>query len=281
MAATTVLPLPTSPCSRRCIGCGSRRSRRTSFMARVCALVRRKGKSFEKELEQRPVHLQHGSLPGAAAAVGEAHRKLLREELVELHAAPRRRKVAARLRAMQQLHALPEIGQIQALSQRLGQGVVERRRIQGLEHVARAARPGSARRWSDRSGSGPAAGARLRRRCGSADAPSRRRRSRAAPRRRRARAGRSRRRAETALAGSVEVEKAQHQPVGMDHELALGPVHDLRLEHLRLDADRLARAAPHPAPSARSRRRSAAAGAARGRSATAARASRVSFRVTP
>ena len=169
-----------------------------------------KGKSFEKELEQRPVHLQHRSLPGAAAAVGEAHRKLLREELVELHAAPggmgsvrQLAEVGARRRAMQQpARFAGEIGEIQALAQRLGQACRRATPRPGPRARTRAARPGSARRWSGRSGSGPAAGARLRRRCGSAGAPSRRRRSRAALRRTRARAARSRPRAETASAGS-------------------------------------------------------------------------------
>ena len=36
-AATTVLPEPTSPCSSRCIGCGSARSARISANARCCA----------------------------------------------------------------------------------------------------------------------------------------------------------------------------------------------------------------------------------------------------
>jgi hypothetical protein len=36
----------------------------------------------------------------------------------------------------------------------------------------------------------------------------------------------------------VEVEEAQHQPFGVHHELAPGPVHDLRLEDPRFDAHR-------------------------------------------
>ena len=43
-AATTVLPLPTSPCSRRDIGCGPFKSRAISSHTRSCARVKRKGR---------------------------------------------------------------------------------------------------------------------------------------------------------------------------------------------------------------------------------------------
>ncbi len=47
-AATMVLPAPTSPCSRRCIGCGCARSAPISAIARACAPVRPKGRLSSK-----------------------------------------------------------------------------------------------------------------------------------------------------------------------------------------------------------------------------------------
>src|SRR4028119_1366821 len=52
--ATTVLPLPTSPCSRRRIGFSRRMSARTSSITRSCAPVSPKERSFKNGLSRRP-----------------------------------------------------------------------------------------------------------------------------------------------------------------------------------------------------------------------------------
>ncbi len=49
-AATSVLPLPTSPCNRRRIGCACERSREITATAFFCARVSAKGSDFTSAL---------------------------------------------------------------------------------------------------------------------------------------------------------------------------------------------------------------------------------------
>ena len=50
LTATSVLPAPTSPCSRRCIGCGPARSASISAIARRCAPVSSNGRAAVQPL---------------------------------------------------------------------------------------------------------------------------------------------------------------------------------------------------------------------------------------
>ena len=52
--ATTVFPLPTSPCSRRCIGAASAKSVPISAITRFCALVMGKGSAFSNRFNNSP-----------------------------------------------------------------------------------------------------------------------------------------------------------------------------------------------------------------------------------
>ena len=90
-AATTVLPLPTSPCSSRCIGIAR---------ARSCAISRHDALLRARELERQPLEQRARQRAGAGAARGarradarlamRLQRQLLREQLVELEPRPRR-----------------------------------------------------------------------------------------------------------------------------------------------------------------------------------------------
>ena len=195
MAATMVLPLPTSPCSRRCIGCGCARSRRICAMARPCARVSRNGSLPRKRLSSGPFDGQRQRLARAPRPVRHAHRELLREQFVELDAPPGRTAALCERRGggrapargqVQRAHARREFRQVVALAHRRGQRVVEVDLLQRGQHELAQLRLRQARRGRDRPASAIAAAARRARRCGSAGAPSPRRKSPGGLRRRRA-----------------------------------------------------------------------------------------------
>ena len=198
-----------------------------------------KRQPFEKESEQRPIHLQHRRLPRAAPAIREAHGKLLREELVELHAAPGRVGLGAGLRTMQEAHGAGEVREAEAAAQAFGEGVVERLAVQRLEDEraqvgllqARGGRVDRRQRIRERLARGHDAVAGMRH-----------------FRAEKARAHFAERAHPQALLGgalellelaAVEVEKAQHQALGMHYELPLRSIHDLCFQNLGLDAHRL------------------------------------------
>ena len=83
-------------------------------------LGERKRQGSHEPAQQRAVYLQHRRFARAATAVGEAHRELLGEELIEFHPAPRSREIASRQRLMQEPHACPEVGERVAPAQLLG-----------------------------------------------------------------------------------------------------------------------------------------------------------------
>ena len=94
--ATTVLPEPTSPCSSRCIGCGSARSRAISAIARRCAPVGENGSAPRKRVSALSGALGRGQRQARLAprrAAPARQPELQEEELVE-HQAPLRRRGA-------------------------------------------------------------------------------------------------------------------------------------------------------------------------------------------
>ena len=94
-AATIVLPLPTSPCSSRCIGVARFRSCAISRHTRSCARVSLNGTRASSASVSAPRAGQHRRALRRARLAVRLQRQLLREELVELE--PRPRGMRARL----------------------------------------------------------------------------------------------------------------------------------------------------------------------------------------
>ena len=201
----------------------------------------------EEALEQRPVRGQGNRVPAAARAVRHAHRQLLREQFVKLDAPPclagalgefRRRSV--RRRPVQGTNALGDAGKRIAPPQRFGQGVLQHRFIERLEHEL-------AQRVLRQTGGG-----RInRRQClrerlsGRNDAGARMHHLGAEKPRTNLAVGAHqqafvRRALKCFQLAAVEVQEPQHQALGMDHQLALGPVGDIRTLNARFDQHRLA-----------------------------------------
>ena len=90
MAATTVLPLPTSPCNRRCIGYGCARSAAISRTTRCCAPVNERQGFVQPGHHpvRRVAGRQRRGFLDAPRAAGGGQRQLLRQQLVELDAPP-------------------------------------------------------------------------------------------------------------------------------------------------------------------------------------------------
>ena len=131
-AATTVLPLPTSPCSRRRIGCASPRSRSISAQARTLRARQPERQAREQARGQRAGLPERRCGLALALAVMQAHRQLLRQQFVQLHAPPRRMgapgeraRVVAGPRPVQSLDRIAKRGHAQLLQRFRGQGFVE------------------------------------------------------------------------------------------------------------------------------------------------------------
>ena len=206
--------------------------------ARLCA-GQRERQLLEKRPEERAVCLQSGRLARAALLVCKAHRQLLREELVEFHAPPRRRRIGGGQRPVQKPHGVAESGQGVAAAQRLGQGVLQRPGVQRIEDPrsqCRLRQPGSRR--IDR-------GQALRQRFALAhEAVARMRHLGAEPAAAHFAEGPHAqallsRALELLQLAAVEIEKAQHHAVGVHDQLAARPVDDLGPLDLRLDEHRL------------------------------------------
>ena len=182
-----------------------------------------------------------------------AHRELLRKQLVELDAPPGRMRALScsavllgrRRRMMQKGDAVAKCRQLSSRRAVGRQRVGQIARLERMLDRSAADSPGSGRRWSDRQASAWSAPACPRARRDSADGPSRRRKIPARSRRTSARACP----AQAAYLARIEIEKAQHQHRRMSsstraHELALGPVFDRVVDDDRL---RPARRAPRGA----------------------------------
>ncbi len=89
-AAITVLPLPTSPCTRRCIGRAPARSRSTSIQTRSCAAVSLNGSASRSFVVSSPEPRSGCGAPLLARVARRAQRDLLRQQFVELQALPGR-----------------------------------------------------------------------------------------------------------------------------------------------------------------------------------------------
>ncbi len=110
--ATTVFPLPTSPCRRRRIGFSRRMSARTSSMTRSCAAGQAEGEALQEGVEEAAV------APVPAADLGPLHARLAggetgldQEELVEDQTPHRRRKKRPLRREMDLVYRVVQIGQ--------------------------------------------------------------------------------------------------------------------------------------------------------------------------
>ena len=221
-AATMVLPLPTSPCSSRCIGCGSARSRRTSFIARALrAREPERQRCRRNALQQRAV----GGQRRARAACGACGRRSASRAAARAARRTSRAATPGGCGRRARRASLPGGGRCS--SRTLSANAAQPIRLAAAAAAAcpRARRVSSAcedalaqRRLRQPGGRRVdrrqrlAAAARPRARCGSAGAPSRRRRSRRAPRRRRApRSPSSAARWNCFSWLPVEVEEAQHQ----------------------------------------------------------------------
>ncbi len=96
-AATMVLPAPTSPCSKRCIGCGCARSCSISSSTRCCAPVRPKGKLASNLRASSPLGAICGAFFFAPYRACHAQAELLRQQLIKLEALPRRMRALGQL----------------------------------------------------------------------------------------------------------------------------------------------------------------------------------------
>ncbi len=206
----------------------------------------------EEALEQRPVGRQRQRLARAPRPVRDAHRELLREQLVELDAPPgwtaalceRRAGQAAALRRrgqVQRAHAGREFRQVVALAHRLGQRVVEGDFLQRGQHELAQLRLRQACRGRvDRR-------QRLRQRLAGRDDPvARVHHLRAEETGTDFAEGAHQlrlfcRALKLAQLAAVEIQEAQHQALGVHHELPLRPVLHFGLQHARFDLHRRAR----------------------------------------
>ncbi len=199
-AATTVLPEPTSPCSRRCIGAPAARVGGDLFGDAALRGGQRKRQHGQQLLVKSRLSgargAQHRRAQLRALALRRQLRQLLRQQLVELQALPRRVAALvergqrrARRRLMQKVHRVAQ--DRQALRQRarrqqfLQRRARQRRRDRlaqiGLRQLRARRIDGRQRRW-----------AAARRPARPSGAPSRGRENRRATRRARAPAGRRR-----------------------------------------------------------------------------------------
>ncbi len=214
--------------------------------ARLCS--RQLERQLAREsLEQRAVGAQHRGRAAAPLAIGNAQRQLLREEFVELHAPPRGMRaldehcgVDPRRRPMQQPDRLVEGRQRILGAQSRRHGVLERPRVERLEHLdpqgslADACRGGIDRRQC--------LGQRLTR----LHEPITRVRHFGAKQAAANLPEGSHAQAffygvlELRKLAVVKVKETQHQPVGVHEELTLAAEYDGRTLHARLDQHRTA-----------------------------------------
>ena len=196
------------------------------------------GQLFEECFEERAVCLQCGRSAGAALLVRKAHRQLLREELVEFHAPPRRCRVGGGRRPVQKLHAVAEPGQAVAAAQPLGQRVLQRPGVQRIEDASaqRRLREPCGRRVDRRQA--------LRQRLTLAhEAVARVRHLGAEPAAAHFAEGAHAqaffsRALELLQLAAIEIEKAQDHAIGVHDQLAARPVGDFGPLELRLDEHR-------------------------------------------
>ncbi len=290
-AATIVLPEPTSPCSRRCIGVA-----RLQIVADLApdALLRARQlerHAIEQRARQRASARQHGRAARRSRLAMRLERQLLREQFVELEARPcgMRARVERLLRERGQAAAAARAGS--APRRRTSTAAARRTNSSGSDSAVRAASAASARSMTLRSVSCDKAGrgridrrqAVGQRRIGRDDLELRMHDLRTeiavahVAEHAHARAGRQR-----LLMARIEREEAQHErrvaSLGIPqqaHELAARPILDLRADddafrlHRRAGLDVGERHRPACGP------RSAAAGAARGPLRAARRGERV------
>ena len=124
-SATTVLPLPTSPCSRRCIGCGRARSARSSSQTRCCARVSRNGRPADGRARPAAVSRDRDRRIARPALAPQREAELEQVELLEHQprvggagAGAQRRQVAVERRLMQLAQRLRGLRQRELADQR-------------------------------------------------------------------------------------------------------------------------------------------------------------------
>ena len=198
-AAITVLPLPTSPCTRRCIGRAPARSRSTSIQHAVLRArepERQRVAQLRREFARARQRVRASLL---ARVARRAQRDLLRQQFVELQALPgrigalgQRVRVGIGRRVMQAPDRRLQRGQAELVEQRAPAAPRRCRRRAARGRCACAARPAARPRAPGRSASAPSAAQRPPRARARADGPFPRRPGRRARRRTRARAVRPR-----------------------------------------------------------------------------------------
>ena len=151
-SATTVLPDPTSPCSRRCMGSGPARSAPISSTARRWAPVRGNGSWPTKAATSagRPGAGRHdvADAPGVALEhlAAHDHLELQAQELVERQPPPGPLLLGERLRRVDGAEGRGPVHELELDAPRSGQRVVERARpAQRLLHPLAELPAGDAR----------------------------------------------------------------------------------------------------------------------------------------
>ena len=124
-SAITVLPLPTSPSSRRCIGCGRARSARTSRQTLAWARVSRNGKLAAAALARSPAAAIAIAALARPALAPQREAELEQIELLEHQprvgggrAGAQRREIAVERRLMQLAQRLRRLRQRELADQR-------------------------------------------------------------------------------------------------------------------------------------------------------------------